>query len=220
MVAPATSYGIKGVIWYQGETNSQWERAPHYHRVFSKVITDWRKQWRQGDFPFLFVQISSFKSDGSEGWPLVREAQLETLSLSNTGMAVTIDAGDPDNVHPADKQTVGHRLALAARALAYRESLEYSGPLFRQATPEGNSMRVWFTHAAGLTSKSGAPAGLEVAGADKKNVPATGKIEGDSLVVSSPEANNPVYVRYAWKNAPEANLYNSADLPASPFTSE
>jgi sialate O-acetylesterase len=221
MVAPATGYGIKGVIWYQGETNSAEERAPLYHRVFSTLITDWRQQWKQGEFPFLFAQISSFSSTESEDWGVVRQAQLDTLSLVNTGMAVTIDVGDPDNVHPADKQTVGHRLALNARAIAYGESIEFAGPLFRQAVVEGNAIRVWFTHADGLTSKGGNLQTFEIAGADRKWVPATASIDGNSVVVKSAEIQNPQYVRYAWENAPTtANLFNAAGLPASTFTSE
>jgi sialate O-acetylesterase len=220
MVAPATGFGIKGVIWYQGETNSRLDRAPLYQRVFNTLITDWRRQWREGDFPFLFVQISSFKSDESEDWPTVREAQRRTLALVNTGMAVTIDIGDPENVHPSDKQTVGARLALAARAVAYHESPEYSGPMFRQAATEDGSIRVWFDHADGLTAKGGPPQGFEIAAADRHYLPATARIEGTSMVVTNVEVKAPKYVRYGWRNAPTVNLYNAADLPASPFTSE
>ena len=221
MIAPATPFPIKGVIWYQGETNSKLDRAPVYHDVFSTLIADWRRHWSEGDFPFLFVQISSFTSDETEDWATVREAQLRTLSVANTAMAVTIDIGDPSNVHPADKQTVGARLALASRALAYGEPIEYSGPLFREATPEADAMRVWFTHIAGeLAVNGGELQGFEVAGEDRHFAPATARIDGTTVVVTNPSVSAPKYVRYGWRNAPTVNLFNSDHLPASPFTSE
>ncbi len=220
MVAPAVEYPIKGVIWYQGESNSGGLRAPMYEKVFPALIADWRAHWREGNFPFLFVQLANFQSGGTETWPMIREAQRRTLALANTGMAVTIDVGDPNNVHPADKQTVGTRLALAARALAYGEKIEYSGPLFRQATPDGESMRVWFDHADGLTANGGTLSGFEIAGDDRRFQPAAARVDGESIRVTSPQAPTPKYVRYGWANAPVLNLYNSAGLPASPFTSE
>jgi sialate O-acetylesterase len=220
MVAPVINFPIKGVIWYQGETNSKLTRAPMYEKVFPALIADWRTHWREGTFPFLFVQISSFKSDATESWATVREAQRRTLSVADTGMAVTIDVGDPDNVHPPDKQTVGTRLALAARAIAYGESIEYSGPLFRQISVEEGGIRVWFDHAGGLVAKGGALEGFEIAGDDRHFVDATARIEGLSVLVSNPQVAGPKYVRYGWKNVPTVNLFNSAGLPASPFTSE
>lgn len=221
MVAPATGFRIKGVIWYQGETNSALERAPLYQKVFSTLINDWRSHWQEGDFPFLFTQISSFLSTPNECWPMVREAQRRTLSLANTGMAVTIDVGDPGNVHPSDKQTVGMRLALAARGIAYDEKLEYSGPMYQQTSIEGDAVRVWFTHVdGGLVAKGGAPAGFQIAGDDRKFIAATARIDGDTVVVSSPQITNPKFVRYGWENAPTVDLFNSENLPASPFTSE
>ena len=219
MVAPETAYTIKGAIWYQGETDSAPERAPMYHRLFPTLIKDWRAQWKQGDFPFLFVQISSYHSPG-EIWGVVRDAQRRTLSVADTGMAVSLDVGTPDNVHPPDKQTVGARLALAARAMVYGEKTEYSGPLYRQTTTEGSALRVWFDHAEGLRSKGTQVEGFEVAGEDHRFVPATAKIEGESVVVRSPDITAPLFVRYAWQNVTPANLYNQADLPASTFTSE
>ena len=156
-----------------------------------------------------------------EAWAVIREAQRRTLSVANTAMAVTIDIGDPDNVHPADKQTVGARLALAARALAYGENVEYSGPLFRQAAPEGSDMRVWFDHAAdGLVAKGGKVEGFEIAGADGRFVSAEARMDGKTVVVSSGAVAQPKYVRYGWAGAPVVNLYNSAGLPASPFTDQ
>ena len=221
MIAPATPFAIKGVIWYQGESNSRLAFAPMYERLFPALIKDWRAQWREGNFPFLFVQISSFKSNASEAYQVIREAQRRTLSVANTAMAVTIDIGNPDNVHPGDKQTVAARLALAARALAYGEQVEYSGPLFRQATQEARGLRVWFDRVAdGLRAKGGDIEGFEIAGEDRSFVKATASIDGATVVVASPQVAAPKYVRYGWANAPAVNLYNSAGLPASPFTSE
>ncbi len=219
MIAPLTPFPIRGVIWYQGESNSPLERAPLYGRIFRTLIEDWRRAWGEGDFPFLYVQISSFKSTPAEDWAELREQQLKALALRNTAMAVTIDIGNPDNVHPTDKLDVGLRLARAARALSYGEAIEYSGPLFRQATPEGASVRVWFDHGEGLTAKGGAVSGFEVAGADGKFAPATARIEGATVVASSPDVAQPVLVRYGWSNSPDCNLFNGTGLPASPFTS-
>jgi len=221
MIAPLTPFPIRGAIWYQGESNSIVRNYPGlYGRVFSTLIEDWRRQWGLGDFPFLYVQISNFTSIPEEDWATIREQQRRTLEVNNTAMAVTIDIGDPNNVHPTDKVDVGMRLALAARALSYGEDISYSGPLFRQATPEGNAIRVWFEHhAKGLTAKGGAVTGFEVAGTDGKFVQATATIDGNTVVASSPLVAEPVYVRYGWANSPECNLFNGEGLPASPFTS-
>jgi sialate O-acetylesterase len=223
MIAPYTRFTIKGVLWYQGETDSDAKRAPYYARVFPTLISDWRQQWGEGDFPFLFVQISSFHSTAA-GWPTVRDAQRRTLSLRHTGMAVTLDVGTPENVHPPDKQTVAHRLALAARAGVYGEDVEYSSPEFLQATSEPNAMRVWFTHAEGLTSHDQEVGGFEVAGDDHSFMPATAKIEkvgeSDTVVVSSPKVPFPRFVRYDWSGVVTTYLYNRAGLPAGTFTSE
>ncbi len=164
MIAPETQYTIKGVIWYQGETNSDPERSPLYAKAFPALIADWRRDWAQGNFPFLYVQISNFYSP-NEDWGMIRDAQRRTLFVTNTAMAVTLDVGTKDNVHPPDKQTVGARLALAARAMVYGErGIEYSGPLFREATVEGSAMRAYFDHAeSGLTS-TGSPAGFRDCG--------------------------------------------------------
>jgi sialate O-acetylesterase len=177
--------------------------------------------WHEGNFPFLFVQVSSFESDSTEFWPIIREAQRRTLSVAHTAMVVTIDIGNPDNVHPADKQDVGARLALAARALAYGENVEYSGPLFRATSIEDDGVRVWFDHASsGLVGKGGTLQGFEIAGDDHHFTPANARIDGHSVLVSSGEVSAPKYVRYGWANAPVVNLFNGAGLPASPFTSE
>ena len=220
MIAPLTRFPIRGAIWYQGESNTSAERAPLYARLFQTMIRDWRRAWGQGDFPFLFVQIANFHTGPDGFWPDVRDAQRRTLALANTGMAVTIDIGNPKDVHPTDKQDVGLRLALAARAISYGEKIEYSGPLYRQATPESGALRVWFDHAGTLKAKGGDLTGFEVAGANRKFLPATARIDGATVVVSNADVPAPVYVRYGWSSDPECNLYNAEDLPASPFRSE
>jgi len=220
MIAPLTPLPIRGVLWYQGESNSALARVHSYDRVMRTLIEDWRRQWGGGDFPFLYVQISNFKSTPLEDWAELREQQVRTLSMRNTAMAVTIDIGNPDDVHPTDKLDVGLRLARAARVFAYGESIEYSGPMFRQATPEGGSIRAWFDHAKGLNAKAGEVAGFEVAGRDGRFVPATATIDGETVMASSPEVLAPVSIRYGWANSPRCNLFNGDGLPASPFTSE
>ncbi len=219
MIAPLTPLAIRGVIWYQGESNSALERAPLYHRIFRALIEDWRRQWAVGDFPFLYVQISNYKSTPLEDWAALREQQVDTLELRNTAMAVTIDIGNPDDVHPTNKLEVGLRLARAARALSYGEMVEYSGPLFRQATPQGAAIRAWFDHAHGLLAKGGELTGFEVAGADGKWVAATARIDGETVVASSPAVTAPTLMRYGWANSPQCNLFNGEGLPASPFRS-
>jgi len=220
MIAPLTPMGIRGVIWYQGESNSALARAPLYGRIFRTMIEDWRRQWQQGDFPFLFVQVANFKSTPLEDWAPIREGQRKALMLRNTAMAVTIDLGNPDDVHPTNKIEVGRRLSLAARSVSYGESLEFSGPLFRQVTTEPGAVRVWFDHAAGLHAKGDGLTGFEVAGKDGYFHAASAKIEGSTVVVKSEKVASPVQVRYGWSNSPECNLYNGDALPASPFTSE
>jgi sialate O-acetylesterase len=221
MIAPLTHFPIRGVIWYQGESNAVPERAGLYARLFQTMIRDWRQAWGQRDFPFLFVQLANFETSPDGMWPEVRDAQRQSLALANTGMAVTIDIGMAKNIHPTNKQDVGLRLALCARAIAYGEKIEYSGPLYRQATPEGESLRVWFEHAqSGLKSKGEELKGFEIAGADRKFSPAQARIEGSTVVVSSASVSAPMHVRYGWASNPECSLYNSEDLPASPFRSE
>ncbi len=220
MIAPLTHYPIRGAIWYQGESNATRERASLYAHLFGTMIQDWRRAWGQGDFPFLFVQLANFKTGPDAKWPELRDAQRQTLALANTGMAVTVDIGNATDIHPKNKQDVGLRLALAARAITYGEKIEYSGPLFRQATPEGNSLRVWFDHTGtGLAAKGGALKGFELAGADRKFVPAEAVIDGTTVMVSSASIGAPAYVRYGWADDPDCNLYNAEGLPASPFRS-
>ena len=219
MVAPVTPFAIRGVIWYQGESDASPERAPVYARLFSSMIRDWRRAWGVGEFPFLFVQLANWTAGPGNAWPELRDAQRQALALANTGMAVTIDVGHPTDIHPRDKKTVGTRLGLAARALAYGETLAYSGPLFRQAAPEGTALRVFFDHAEGLATRGGPVVGFEVAGADGRYVPAEARIEGSTVVVSSASVAAPRSVRYGWADNPPVSLYNAAGLPASPFRS-
>jgi sialate O-acetylesterase len=220
MVAPFTPYSIKGFLWYQGETDSAADRVNLYAKMLPTLIADWRQQWAQGNLPFLFVQISSFGSQG-ENWGLLRDSQRRTLRVANTAMAVSLDVGKRDNIHPPDKQTVGARLALGARALAYGEpTLAFSGPLYRQTTRDGAGLRVWFDDAEGLHSKGETVQGFEIAGADGRFVPATGTVQGTSVLVASSQVAAPMQVRYAWQNFTEANLYNGAALPASTFLAE
>lgn len=220
MIAPLTPLAVKGVIWYQGESNTDHDRAPLYARALPAMISDWRREWREPNLPFLYVQISAFGLEPPSPWSVVREAQRRTLQVAHTAMAVSADAGDLKNVHPADKQTVGHRLALAARAVAYGEPIEFSGPSVRFIASSNGTMRVWFDHADGLRATDDNVAGFEVAGADRKFVSASARITGDSVVVSSASVEHPEYIRYAWIPASQMSLYNLAGLPASPFTSE
>jgi sialate O-acetylesterase len=217
MIAPLTPFAIRGVIWYQGEANASPERASLYARLFQTMIRDWRNSWGEGDFPFLFVQIANWNTEPGELWPDVRNAQRQALALRNTGMAVTIDIGDPNDIHPKNKQDVGLRLSLAARAITYGEKVEWSGPLYRQIAREENALRVWFDHANGLMAKGATVTGFEIAGADGKYSAADAKIEGTSVVVSSAAVPAPVSVRYGWAPNPNCNLFNKEELPASPF---
>jgi sialate O-acetylesterase len=221
MIAPLTGMGIRGAIWYQGESNAGKERYPIYDRVMRDLIEDWRREWGIGPFPFYYVQIANFITGPEDNWANLREQQRRTLGERNTAMAVTIDIGTPQNIHPPDKADVGHRLALAARALNYGErDLEYSGPMFREAAPEGNSIRAWFDHARGLNAKGGEVTSMEVAGADGKWFAAKATVDGETITASSPDVPSPVAIRYGWASSPQCNLFNGEGLPASPFTSE
>jgi len=212
MIAPLIPYRIKGVLWYQGESNAGVDRVGTYRRQFETMIRDWRERWGESEMPFYFVQLANFITNAK--WPELREAQRETLELVNTGMAVAIDIGDPSDIHPKNKQEVGRRLALIARARSYGENIEYSGPVFREAARDGSQLRLWFDHASGLEGTKG----FEIAGADRKFVPATARIEGETVVLSSDAVPVPLHARYAWANNPECDFRNSAALPASSFT--
>ncbi len=220
MIAPLTPYAVRGAIWYQGENNAGRGQGILYRRLFRALIEDWRTAWGIGDFPFLFVQLANYgRVPETSTWPELREAQAMALGLARTGMAVSIDIGNPTDIHPRNKQDVGLRLALAARAVAYGETgLEYSGPLFRQATREGGALRLWFDHAdSGLESRGAALEGFEVAGSEGAFVEATARIDGGTVVVSSAAVGEPARARYAWAPDPKGNLYSKAGLPASPF---
>jgi sialate O-acetylesterase len=216
LIAPLQPYAIRGVIWYQGEANSG--QAQLYRRIFPNLVSDWRRAWAQGDFPFLYVQIAPFH----EMPPEIREAQrLSLATIPNSAMAVTIDVGDANDIHPTDKKPVGERLALAARALAYGEQIEYSGPLFESFQIDGQRAVLKFSHAAdGLVAQGGELKGFTIAGADKVFQPARAVIVGDTVEVSTDGVSAPTAVRYAWANVPEGNLYNRAGLPASPFATD
>jgi sialate O-acetylesterase len=221
MLHPLIPYGLRGVIWYQGEGNSR--RAEEYHGLFTALIEQWRKEWNQGDFPFYYVQLANFKGtdDHPDDWAWLREAQTQTLSTPNTGMAISIDLGDPNELHPRNKQDVGKRLALIALNKTYgQSSLEFTGPVYTGSKSEGTALRLSFDHATGLTSQKTPLTGFEVAGEDKKFVPASAVIEDETILVSSPQVTSPAAVRYAWTNAPEACLYNAAGLPAIPFRTD
>ncbi|MFN7921351.1 MAG: sialate O-acetylesterase [Bryobacteraceae bacterium] len=229
MVHPLVPYTIKGAIWYQGESNASRVEAPIYRRAFETMIQDWRTRWGIGEFPFFWVQLANFEKAGSpKDWVLVQEEQTKTLELRNTAQAVINDIGEPGDIHPKNKQDVGARLALAARHIAYRETqVVYSGPRFKMATREaattgdrGIKMRVWFDSVGGgLKARSGALKGFEVAGPDKQFHAAEARIDGQTIVVSSPDVAEPVAVRYAWAANPDANLVNAEGLPASCFRS-
>jgi sialate O-acetylesterase len=210
------------VIWYQGEANA--ERAVQYRTLFPTLIRDWRAQFGLGDFPFYFVQLANYMARAAEpgpsDWAMLREAQLMTLRLPNTGMAVTIDIGEADDIHPTDKQDVGLRLALWALAKTYDRPVVFSGPLYRSHKVHGHEISIAFDHADGLMARGGPPVGFAIAGADHKLVWADARIEGEHVIVSSPKVAAPVAVRYGWADNPEVNLYNGAGLPASPFRTD
>jgi sialate O-acetylesterase len=222
MIAPLTPFPIKGVIWYQGESNSEPLQFPIYDRLFPALIADWRHAWGQGNFPFLFVQLANFgRLPPDWHWSEIREAQRQSLRVANTAMIVTIDLGSADEIHPKNKRDVGQRLALAARGVAYHEQIEFAGPALRSVTPEGGALRATFDHAeGGLVAHGPTVTGCEIAGADGKFAAATAVLDGDSLLVSSPAIPAPRFVRYGWAPNPPCNLYNRAGLPASPFVSD
>ncbi len=216
MIAPLLPYGIKGAIWYQGESNAQ--QARQYRALFPAMIADWRAKWKLGDFPFLFVQIAPFKGQPPE----IREAQFLTLDKSkNTAMAVTTDVGNANDIHPTQKEPVGQRLALAARALAYGEKIEYSGPLYQSMKVQGDKIILSFTHVgSGLVAKDGDLKGFTIADVDGVFVPASAVIQGTTVVVSGKGVINAKAVRFGWSNTPEVNLFNKEGIPATPFRTD
>jgi len=227
MLNPLLNLSIQGAIWYQGESNAG--RAYQYRTAFPLMITDWRTHWKQGNFPFYFVQLASFNSangDSEHGstWAELREAQTMTLSLPQTGMAVTTDIGEANDIHPRNKQDVGKRLAAIALHNVYGKSNEFNGPVYESMKMEGNKIRISFTHVGSgllVKDKYGYVKGFEIAGSDQKFTYAKAWIEGNSIVVSSDQVSNPVAVRFAWADNPEdANLFNKDGFPAVPFRTD
>jgi sialate O-acetylesterase len=226
MINPLLPFTIKGAIWYQGESNAR--RAYQYRNLFPAMITDWRKNWGQGDFPFLFVQLANFKNasayPGDSDWAELREAQTMALKLPNTGMAVIIDIGEADNIHPKNKQDVGYRLAQNAKKIAYDQDIVYSGPLYKSMKIEGDKIRIRFNNVgSGLKIKDryGYLKGFSIAGVDKKFVWAKAYIEGTDVIVNSDDVIKPLAVRYGWADNPDdVNLFNKEGFPASPFRTD
>ncbi|MCI0640852.1 MAG: sialate O-acetylesterase, partial [Gemmataceae bacterium] len=250
MIAPLLPFAIKGVIWYQGESNvgNAWQ----YRTLFPAMIKNWRDDWKQGDFPFLFVQIAAFKPYNSERSPVLREAQLYTAqTVPNSAMVVITDYGDEGDIHPVDKDPVGVRLALCAQALAYKEKVPHSGPEFTRQKIEGTKIVLSFKNADVLVAKeleiprtlaelgekngkkvvlkryqspiqvkAGELPGFTIAGKDGKFFEAQAKIIGGQIEVSSAQVSEPVAVRYGWSDSPVINLFNGAGLPASPFRTD
>ena len=232
MIAPVIPYGIKGAIWYQGESNAG--RAEQYRSLFADMIRNWRHDWGQGDFTFLAVQIAPWDKNkkrsletitektGDSDWAELREAQwLATRNLPKVGMAVITDVGDKDDIHPTKKEAVGARLALAARGIAYDEKIEYSGPIYKKMRVKDNEAVLTFDHVdGGLVADGGELKGFSICGPDKNFVWAHAEIRGDTVVVSSPQISQPVAVRYGWADFPVVNLWNKSRLPASPFRTD
>ena len=225
MIAPLVPYAIKGFVWYQGEANAN--KAAEYAKLQPAMIADWRSKWKEGDIPFLYVQLPGFGDydylPAESGWAELREAQLQSLSVPHTGMAVGIDLGEWNDIHPDRKAPVGDRLALAAEKIAYGEDIVYSGPIYKSSVISGDKITISFGETGGglMTIDGEDPQGFAIAGADKKFVWASAKIEGDKVIVWSDEIKDPEYVRYAWADDPvNPNLYNKEGLPASPFRTD
>ena len=224
MIAPIVPYGIKGAIWYQGESNAN--RAFQYRTIFPAMIEDWRMHWNQGDFPFYFVQLANYKARSEEptpdcDWAELREAQTMTLDLRNTGMASAIDIGVADDIHPRNKQDVGKRLARWALNKDYgMRDVVASGPLYTSHSIDGDKVTISFDYAKGLHGKAGELAGFMIAGEDQQFVWADVEVKGKKIVVSSASVPAPKAVRYGWANNPVSTLYNEAGLPASPFRTD
>ena len=221
MLAPLIPYGIRGVIWYQGESNTG--RAYQYRTLFPAMIKNWRDDWGQGDFPFYYVQIAPFCNyNPPEICSELQEAQLLSLSTPNTGMVVTTDIGNLDDIHPKNKQDVGKRLALWALAKDYgRDKLAYSGPIYKSMKVEGDKIRLSFDHVqGGLIAEGGSLREFTIAGADQKFMAAEAVIDGDTVVVRSTQISEPAAVRFGWGDVAQPNLFNKDHLPASPFRTD
>ncbi len=216
MIAPIVRYTIKGALWYQGETEAGRAQGQIYGDALMTLVQDWRRAFGQGDFPFYWVQLANYGNAAKNGhWMRVQEGQVKATALRNTGVAVITDIGNPTDIHPTNKQDVGHRLALLAQNKG-------ASPLYRQVTRDGNAMRIWFDNAGTtLKTRGGGPVtGFQIAGADGKYVPAVATIEGTTVRVSSPDVAEPRFVRYAWDYNPDGNLVNALGLPASLFRTD
>jgi sialate O-acetylesterase len=225
MITPLLPSAFRGVLWYQGESNAL--KAHQYRKLLPALISSWREGSHQNDLEFLIVELPNHgatpQEPGESAWAELREAQLLTLQhIPRTGLAVTIDVGDPKDVHPHRKLEVGQRLALWAEGTTYKQPIEYSGPLYDSMKIEGSEIRVRFTHVgSGLEARNGGEIhGFAIAGADRKFHWADVRVAGDTIIVSSREVSNPVAVRYAWADSPVCNLFNKDGLPASPFRSD
>jgi sialate O-acetylesterase len=220
MIAPLIPYAIKGAIWYQGESNA--DRAGQYRTLFPAMIKNWRDDWKQPDMPFLFVQLAPWDVPKEQTWPELREAQLITAQkVPHTAMAVITDFGDRKDIHPKDKEPVGVRLALGARALAYGEKIVYSGPEYESMKADENRITLSFKHVGGgLVAKGGPLKDFTICGEDRKFMDAQAEIVGNIVVVHSDKVQRPVAVRFGWHNYPQGNLYNMEGLPATPFRTD
>ena len=220
-INPLVPYALRGILWYQGEGNAS--RYRQYRIFFPKLIAQWRHRFHEPDLPFLFVQLANFdlaNDPTGEQWAFQREAQASVLTLPGTAMAVAIDVGDPRTIHPLNKQEVGRRLALLARRHVYGEPVEADSPRVSRFIASGSSLRVEFRDAQGLTAHGQDIPDLQLAGADRQFHPATARLDGEALIVSSPAVLHPVAVRYLWSNAPTATLFTAAGLPVAPFRSD
>lgn len=219
-ISPLIPYAIRGALWYQGEANTPPAKAPFYEHQLRLLVNDWRARWGY-DFPIAWAQLPNFGGPGRD-FPAVREAMLKALALPKTGMGINIDIGEEKNIHPKNKQEVGRRLSLWALGTVYgRDVRATSGPLPTRHELRGRDVVVRFAHSAGgLMLKSAVQSGFVIAGEDRAWKPAQARIEGESVVISSPEVTRPVAVRYAWENFPIATLYNQAGLPATPFRTD
>lgn len=227
MIHPLLRYRIKGAIWYQGESNagSGAAGAADYTDLQSRMVEGWRRDFGIGDFPFYFVQLPNYGNSGDasgKSWAFFREGQANALHIPNSGMAVTIDIGDSNNIHPKNKQEAGRRLALVALAGTYGRKLVASGPVRSAVSIQGDAIRVRFDHAeSGLAIHGDGPlSGFEIAGVDAKFVPAQARIDRDTVVVSNTLVREPAFIRYAWANDPSVNLFNGVGLPAVPFRTD
>ncbi len=222
MIYPLRKFSIRGALWYQGESNT--EDPCGYKELFKAVIEDWRATWSIGEFPFYYVQLANFcpwrKEPENSNWARLRDEQRQAMEISNTGMVVTIDVGEYNDLHPKDKKTVGQRLARWVRRDIFGEAVETSGPIFDHAEREGSRLRLFFNHAgSGLMVKGEKPNGFMLSGSDGIYYSANATIDGSTILVSHSGISEPAFVRYAWSDNPEgANLYNNDGLPASPFT--